>query len=190
MKEHVFLQIGRRIKETRTSKDFTIAYTASKAGVSKGLLSRIENGRTIPSLPVLLELIKALEVDLTSFFEGFDNPSYIYIHQKREDYSPFIKENSSGFNYFSILTESFSGIIFQAVLLHLEPGAAREKVTTDGYEFIYLVDGQIDYLLDKERITMNKGDSLFFDGRIPHLKINENEKTAEILVIYLLTSKN
>ena len=182
MKEHVFLQIGRRIKETRTSKDFTIAYTASKAGVSKGLLSRIENGRTVPSLPVLLELIKALEVDLTSFFEGFDNPSYIYIHQKREDYNPF--------NYFSILTESFSGIIFQAVLLHLEPGAAREKVTTDGYEFIYLIDGQIDYLLDKERITMKKGDSLFFDGRIPHLKINENEKTAEILVIYLLTSKN
>jgi transcriptional regulator with XRE-family HTH domain len=163
---------------------------SNRAGVSKGLLSKIENGRTIPSLPVLLEIIRSLETELTTFFDGLNNPSYVYIHQKSEEYIPYQKEDAVGFNYFSILTQSFGGIIFQAVLLKLEPRSYREKVTTDGYEFIYLIDGEIDYILDKHQLTMKKGDSLFFDGRIPHVKLNNSEKTAEILVIYMLTSKN
>ena len=190
MKEHIFVQIGKRIKETRNSKDLTIASLSKKAGISKGLLSRVENGRTIPSLPVLLELIRALDVEMPLFFDGLDNPSFMYIHQKREDYKLIRKENAEGFNYMSILTESFSNIVFQATLLFLEPHAKREKVVTDGYEFIYLIDGEIGYLLGEEKLIMKKGDSLFFDGRIPHLKLNETDKTAEILVIYMLTSKN
>ena len=59
-------------------------------------------------------------------------------------------------------------------------------VTTDGMEFIYLVEGDIDYKLGDTTITMNQGDSLFFDGRVPHLKINKSTQTARILVIYLL----
>ena len=183
--------VGKRIKEIRLSKEFKLVEVAVNAGVSKGLLSRIENGRTIPSLPVLLEIISALGEKPGSFFESIDyssgSPFYKLI--RRNDYQPIEKEDSVGFNYYSIVSRSFSDVTFTAVLLELEPNASREMVTTDGMEFIYLVAGHIDYQLGNATVTMEEGDSLFFDGRVPHLKINKSEQTARILVIYLLFNK-
>ena len=183
--------VGKRIKEIRLSKEFKLVEVAVNAGVSKGLLSRVENGRTIPSLPVLLEIISALGEKPGSFFESIDyssgSPFYKLI--RRNDYQPIEKEDSVGFNYYSIVSRSFSDVTFTAVLLELEPNASREMVTTDGMEFIYLASGNIDYQLGSATIAMEEGDSLFFDGRVPHLKINKSEQTARILVIYLLFNK-
>jgi len=53
-------------------------------------------------------------------------------------------------------------------------------------EFIYMVEGNIEYQLNDVIISLNQGDSLFFDGRVPHLKINKSGKEARILVVYLL----
>jgi len=183
--------VGKRIKEIRLSKEFKLVEVAVNAGISKGLLSRVENGRTIPSLPVLLEIISALGEKPGSFFESIDysSSSPFYKLIRRNDYQPIEKEDSVGFNYYSIVSRSFSDVTFTAVLLELEPNASREMVTTDGMEFIYLVAGNIDYQLGSATISMKEGDSLFFDGRVPHLKINKSEQTARILVIYLLFNK-
>lgn len=183
--------IGKRIKEIRLSKALKLVEAADMAGVSKGLLSRIENGRTIPSLPVLFNIIDALGEKPVTFFEPIDyssnSPFYMLI--RKEDYQPIEKEDSVGFHYYSVMSRSFSDITFSVVLLQLAPNARREMVTTDGMEFIYLAEGSIDYKLGEIDITMNEGDSLFFDGRVPHVKINKSAKTARILVIYLLFNK-
>jgi len=180
--------VGKRIKELRLSKDLKLVEVAIKSSVSKGLLSRVENGRTIPSLPVLFNIINALDENPTTFFEqldfGSNSPFYMLI--KKNDYQPIEKEYSLGFHYYSIMSHSFKDITFNVVFLELDPQAKRDMVTTDGMEFIYLVEGDIDYKLGDTTITMNQGDSLFFDGRVPHLKINKSTQTARILVIYLL----
>ena len=183
--------IGKRIKEIRLSKALKLVEVAVKASVSKGLLSRIENGRTIPSLPVLFDIITALEEKPASFFESiaYSSGSPFYMLIRQEEYQPIEKEDSVGFHYFSIVSQSFSDVTFNAVLLRLAPNASREMVTTDGMEFIYLTEGNIDYKLGDTIVTMNEGDSLFFDGRVPHLKINHTEQIARILVIYLLFNK-
>jgi transcriptional regulator with XRE-family HTH domain len=180
--------VGRRIREIRLSKSLKLIETAATAGVSKGLLSRIENGRTIPSLPVLFSIIQAITENPSSFFEkmNFSIDSPFYIHLTEKDYEPIQKEDSTGFHYFSIVSRSFSQVTFHAVLLNLEPDATRDTVTTDGMELIYLISGSIEYLLGKEILFLEEGDSLFFDGRVPHLKINHSGKQARILVIYLM----
>ena len=183
--------VGKRIKEVRLSREMKLTDVATRAGVSKGLLSRIENNRSIPSLPVLFSVIQAIGENPVTFFEKFsyspDAPFYILIRMK--DYLPVEKEDSTGFNYFNIISRSFSEITMNVVHLLLEPEACRAAVTTDGMEYIYLAEGEIDYILGKDTITMYRGDSLFFDGRLPHLKINHSKKTARILVIYLLFNK-
>lgn len=180
--------VGKRIKELRLGKGLKLVDIAIKSSVSKGLLSRIENGRTIPSLPVLFSIINALNENPTSFFEhlNYTSNSPFYMLIKSNDYQPIEKEDSVGFHYYSIMSQSFKDITFSVVFLKLEPQAQRDMVTTDGMEFIYLVEGGIDYKLGDATITMNQGDSLFFDGRVPHLKINKSTHTARILVIYLL----
>lgn len=183
--------VGKKIKEIRLSREIKLVDVALKAGVSKGLLSRIENGRTIPSLPVLFSIISAIEENPASFFESLNKTSQrpFYMLIREADYQPIEKEDSVGFHYFSIMSQLFADITFNATLLKLEPNARRDMVTTDGMEFIYLAEGDIDYKLGDEMITMHQGDSLFFDGRIPHLKINHSGRVARILVIYLLFNK-
>ncbi|MFW6222793.1 MAG: helix-turn-helix domain-containing protein [Bacteroidota bacterium] len=189
MAEKLYYRFGRKIKKIRQENNKTLDEIASAAEVSKGLLSKIENGRTIPSLPVLLQILKAIKTDLNVFFNDFSyNGSYSYIHKKASDYTLDEKEDSEGFAYFSIMSEDLQKLVFQSSILKLEPGAIREKVTTDGFTFIYLIEGQVDYVLENETISLNTSDSLFFDGRIPHVPQNNTDRTAILLVIYLLTS--
>ena len=56
------LEISKRIKNKRIEKRLTLQELADKSGVSKGLISQIENGRSIPSLPVMFSIIQSLEI--------------------------------------------------------------------------------------------------------------------------------
>lgn len=67
--EDYIITVGKRIKQIRKDKKLTINDIAQRADVSNGLISRVENGRTIPSLPVLFSLISALETDIALFFK-------------------------------------------------------------------------------------------------------------------------
>ncbi len=183
--------VGPHAKQIRIAKNIKLTDVAANAGISKGLLSRIENGRVSPSLPVLFSLISALNETPATFFADMlpasDKPFYIL--KREEEYQPVIKEDSTGFHYYSILSHTFSDISFNATLLKLDPQARREPVTTEGMEFIYLIHGEIVYNIANEAFTMHEGDSLFFDGRIPHLKINNTPESAKILVVYFLFNK-
>jgi transcriptional regulator with XRE-family HTH domain len=70
MEGFFILEVGRRIKQKRLDKRMTLQELADKSGVSKGLVSQVENGRTIPSLPVMLGIIQSLEIEVSAFFEG------------------------------------------------------------------------------------------------------------------------
>lgn len=190
MNNTVLLSIGKKIREIRTSKKIKLIDLAASAQISKGLVSQIENGRTIPSLPVLFQIIKALEIDYPSFFEGIDNHSSNQIILKRkEEYSPIEKEEAIGFNYFSILAESIGNVALQFNILELKPEAQRNKVVTNGYTYLYILQGDIDYLLDDELVALHEGDSLFFNGTIPHVPQNNSNSIARILVLYMLSSE-
>ena len=60
----VVSRIAQKIRSTRLEKNLTIQQLATRTHVSKGLLSKIENSRTIPSLPVFVTLIQSLEISL------------------------------------------------------------------------------------------------------------------------------
>ena len=66
MQEDILIQISNRIKEIRKKKNITVQELADKADVSKGLISQIENNRTVPSLPVLMSIVRSLNLDLKS----------------------------------------------------------------------------------------------------------------------------
>jgi len=62
-------RLAQKIKAIRLEKKMTIQQLATKSNVSKGLLSKVENSRTIPSLPVFLTIVVSLEVSLKEFFQ-------------------------------------------------------------------------------------------------------------------------
>lgn len=186
MENDVFIQISKRIKSFRREKSITVQELANKAKVSKGFISQIENSRTIPSLMVLIEIIKALEVDLNVFFENIfidKRPSPILLMRSNE-YEYFEKEDAIGFHYNRILTQSVKDATVDIVLLTLDPNSSRPLVTTDAYEYKYLISGTVQFDFEDQQLEFNQGDSILFNGRIPHSPKNIGTDKAIMLAIY------
>lgn len=181
--------IGKKIREIRKEKNLYASEIARRAEVSNGLMSRIENGRTIPSLPVLLAIFRALEVDPGSFFNSvMPNGFFKYAVIKPDEYETIEKEDDvNGFQYELILTKDLKTIGLEVVLLTLEPGCTRNTVETDAFEMKYIISGKCDYEIDGEILKLEAGDTLFFDGRLPHVPKNPYKEPSKMLVFYLFT---
>jgi len=188
MHEELLLLIGDKIKAKRTHKKITLEQLATKAGVSKGLISQIENNRTVPSLPVLFNIIHSLEDDLRSFFEDMHDSftkSHVLIIRKGQE-KLFSKEPVKGFSYKRILTRSVGSQATDVVLLELKKNAVRKQfIRTDAYECKYVLKGDLEYQVENEVFTLHEGDTLFFDGRAKHRLKNTGNTEALILVFYL-----
>lgn len=191
MEEDILIQISNRIKERRREKNITVQELASRANVSKGLISQIENSRSIPSLIVLIDIIKSLEIDLNEFFKDIRSKSsdFPILIKRKNEYNHFEKEHAIGFHYQRIFTQSIRQSTIDIVILELEPEASRPLVETDAYEYKYILSGEIEYQFNEQRITLSKGDSMLFDGRIPHTPKNLGTQTASMLVIYFFEEK-
>jgi transcriptional regulator with XRE-family HTH domain len=191
MEEDILIQISNRVKERRREKNITVQELALRANVSKGLISQIENSRTIPSLIVLIEIVKALEIDLNEFFKDIrsKSTSLPFLVKRKDEYECFEKEHAIGFHYQRIFTQSINQSTVDIVILELEPDANRPLVETEAFEYKYVISGEIEYQFKDEKITLNQGDSMLFDGRIPHTPKNIGKQTAYMLVIYFFEEK-
>jgi len=188
MNEELLLLIGDKIKTKRTQKNITLEQLARKAGVSKGLISQIENNRTVPSLPVLFNIIHSLDEDLRTFFgdmhDSINNTHVLIIRKGQEKL--FSKEPVRGFSYRRILTRSVSSQATDVVLLELKKKATRKQmIRTDAFECKYIMKGRIEYQIEKDTFILNEGDTLFFDGRARHRLKNIGDAEALILAFYL-----
>mgnify|MGYP001245888194 CR=1 FL=1 len=186
MKEDILIQIGNQIKERRKNKGITIQELADRASVSKGLISQIENSRAIPSLMVLIEIIRALDVDLNVFFKDIDaeKSTKTILVKRRDEYYYFEKEQALGFRYHRIFTKNIEKSTVDIVLLELEVDASRPMVETEAFEYKYIISGEVEYQFEAERIHLKAGDSMLFDGRIPHTPRNAGAEKAMMLVVY------
>lgn len=187
MEGQLIVRLGRKIRETRVRQQMKLHEVAEAAGISKGLLSRIENGRTIPSLSVLILIIQALRVSMPSFFEGIDAAEEaLWVHKPASAYTASQAEDSVGSFHEHILSQNLSNVAMQAAILTLEPKAEGKPVTTDGYEFRYMLRGEVQYRLGADTVLLQEGDTLLYNGKIPHMPLNRSDKAVSLLAIQLV----
>ncbi len=187
MQEDIIIQISTKIKEKRKAKGITVQELADKAEVSKGLISQIENNRTVPSLLVLINIIRALNLDMNEFFNDINQQTQTarVLIKRKDEYQSFEKENAKGFLYKRVLTRNIKGGPTDFVLLELKLGAKRNQIVkTDAYEYKYVIKGTVEYLINNEKYILESGDSIFFDGRLGHKPANVGADDALLLVVY------
>ena len=158
------VSIGRRVRLLRQRLQLTATELAAEAGLSPGMLSKIENGGTSPSLSTLQALSRALNVPMTSFFADFEERrdcSYV-----RAGQGVLIERRGtkSGHRY-ELLGHSLSGdIIVEPYLITLSEDAEPYVLFQhDGVEFIYMLTGKVIYRHADKLYPMSAGDALFFD---------------------------
>ena len=189
MQEDIIVQITNKLKDIRKEKNITLQELADATGVTKGMLSQVENNRTIPSLTVFLNIIKSLKIDINDFFQDFNTEQDSkVIFKKAAQYQFFEKENTVGFHYKRIMSSAINEYHVDFVLLTLMPNAQRAMVQTDAYEFKYVLKGKVEYTIGEEVFVMEAGDSIFFDATEPHNPKNLGDTEAQLLVIYIFNS--
>lgn len=181
------IKLGLTIRDFRKARGLTLAELSEQTNLTAGLLSKIENFRTVPSLPVLLKIAGALQVSPAELLAGIGETGFRNrILVRKAERTAIERENSRGFKYEMLLDTASSNCNLQSMVLTIEPGAVREKVTTDGDEFIFILNGRIVFHLGEEKIALHEGDLLFFDGNIEHVPENPGPEPAAVLAVYLL----
>lgn len=169
-------QFGPLLRAIRNTRHLTMKEVAAKAGVSSSLLSQIERNRISPSLDTLLHLLEVYGVPPHKFFKDYEADSTVEIIKKdeREIYQ------RKGFKYETLCGESQTrgNHSFNAFFLELAPGQQRGD-GSDGHlgrELGIVVKGSAILIYNDKTYEINKGDSVSFFSRIPHVIQNTSDE--------------
>jgi len=163
--------IGRQVRAFRKKQEVTVAELAQTTGLSIGMLSKIENGNTSPSLTTLQTLANALSVPLTSFFRSFEERREA-VHTKSGE---GIEQDRAGtraghqYNLLGHIGSNASGVIVEPYLITLtKKSDVFPTFQHGGIETIYMLEGEVDYRHGEAVYPLKPGDTLFFDADAPH----------------------
>lgn len=161
--------IGAQVRELRKFQDMTVAELAGQAGLSAGMLSKVENGGISPSLATLQSLAQALNVPMTTFFSAFEEKRDAYHVRAGEGLAIERRGTKVGHQY-QLLGSSLGGdIACEPYLVTITEGAEPfPNFRHEGQEFLYVLEGEVGYRHGETIYPLAPGDSLFFDARAPH----------------------
>ena len=184
----VVTRIARKIRATRLEKKLTIQQLATRTRVSKGLLSKIENMRTVPSLPVFVTLIQSLDVSLKDFFKDLvvtDGKPYQLV--RKEQYMAHHLNGQGGINHRHILLQSIPECTLELSFIQIDGSNNGKTSTSSGYAILFLLSGSCEFLINGDSISLNEGDVISFDGSSDHSI--RTDVTTSIIQITFETSK-
>lgn len=163
--------IGREVRAFRRKQEITVAELSATTGLSIGMLSKIENGNTSPSLTTLQTLSNALSVPLTSFFRRFEEDR-MAVHTKAGEGVELERDGTRANHQYNLLGHigsNASGVIVEPYLITLSDKAdVFPTFQHGGIETIYMLEGEVDYRHGEEVYPLKPGDTLFFDADAPH----------------------
>jgi transcriptional regulator with XRE-family HTH domain len=161
--------IGVQVRLLRRSVGITVSDLAAAAGMSGGMLSKIENGQISPSLASLQALANALNVQITTFFSTFEEKrdcSYV----KAGTGVIIERRGSKAGHQYSLLGHALGGhVVMEPYLITLHSDAAPYPAFQhEGTEFIYMLTGEVVYRHGDQSYHLTPGDALLFDSAAPH----------------------
>lgn len=163
--------IGREVRAFRKAQGTTVSELSEVTGLSIGMLSKIENGNTSPSLSTLQTLANALSVPLTSFFRQYEERREA-VHTKAGNGVETEREGTRAGHQYNLLGHigsNSSGVIVEPYLIELNTESDTfETFQHGGIETIYMLEGAVDYRHGAEIYPLRPGDTLFFDADAPH----------------------
>ena len=178
--------IGERLKKTRTALDISLDEAAKRTGVSKPMLGQIERGQSVPTITTLWKIATGLKTPLSSFLE--EPPSdYAVVNIHGE--TPVTEANGKMraypmFSYDPIRSMEMFFVEFDSDCHH-----ASEKHNDGVEEYILVLNGQLQLVINDEKITIDHDQAIRFRADIPHEYHNPSAEPCTIYNIIFYPSK-
>ena len=165
--------VGPRLRELRQRRDTTLAALAETTGISVSTLSRLESGQRRPTLELLLPLARAYGVQLDDLVGGppTGDPR-VHLRPVRRGDMTMIP-----------LTRRPGGVQAYKLIIPVRRAAPDPK-THEGYEWLYVLDGQLRLLLGDQDIVLRPGEAAEFGTRVPHWFGSLGEGPVEVLSLF------
>ena len=161
-----YQEIGARLRELREVSDYTVEQLASELNIDPAVYAEYEkNGKDVP-ISVIYEIASKFKVDFTEIITG--NTAWLNTyHLIRRGGGKDVNRNPE--YHFEDLAYRYGNKIMQPLLVTLDPSDIPAKlITHKGQEFNLVLEGTVIITLGDKEITMNEGDSIYFNPTIPH----------------------
>ena len=174
------IDVGRRLRELRKSRDLSIRSLAEMSGLNFNTLSLIENQKTSPSVSTLQRLALALQIPITAFFK--DETLHKDVVYQKSDQRPKAMFAHGGLEDMGDGITLGDGI---PLLLTLEPGAdsGPDAIVHTGQEFVYCLKGCLTYTVAGKEYAIKVGDSLIFEAHLTHRWENRGDTLSRSILI-------
>lgn len=162
--------LGNTIRDIRQRLGLTIADVSTLAGISRGMLSKIENAQTATSLETLSRLSQALGVSLASLFRAYDVRDGSAQKVKAGEGMEVVRRGTKrGHTYHLLAYDQGPKKTFEPFLITIDHESETfPTFEHPGTEFIYMLEGCIEYRHGQNTYELSPGDSLTFEGDVPH----------------------
>jgi transcriptional regulator with XRE-family HTH domain len=177
--------LGNAIRDLRQRHGLTIAEVADRAGISRGMLSKIENAQTATSLDSLHRLAQVLGVSLSTLFRNYDVPEGSAQLVKNGEGMEVVRRGTRrGHTYHLLAHEQGPTKLFEPFLITIDsPDATFPVFEHPGTEFLYMLEGRMEYRHGQHTYLLTPGDALTFRGEVPH----GPEKLIDLPIRFLAT---
>jgi len=183
------LHIGKKIRVLRKNAGLVLQDLSDRTGLSKPLLSQIEKEVVSPPIATLLKISKALSVNIGFFFQDNDPEEKVVLVRRDESKvidSRYFGREDSGY-YYEALAYKRSKKYMEPFLVEFKRKKADRLsyFSHEGEEFIYLLEGTLEFRTENQHYVFYPGDPLYFESSIPHgYRALERKNARALTVVY------
>lgn len=162
--------VGTVIRELRLKEGLTIAQVAELSGISRGMLSKIETGSTMAGMDTLARIARSLGVAMSVLFSRYDATTASAQHIKHGAGMEVVRRGTKSGHTYHLLAYGQGPVkAFEPFLITMEDDSQTYPTFQHpGTEFLYMLEGILEYRCGEQTYVLEPGDALSFDGEVPH----------------------
>jgi len=184
--------IGPKLRVLRLRRSMGLLQLGERTGLSPSLLSRVENGKHLPTVPTLLRIALVFNVTLDHFFRSEKRPRVISI-TRREERQQAVAGDPGGHDgcLLNKLDLGSGERKFHPYLAEFSPSAKRTRPHAhEGVEFMHVLCGTLGLLIGTEESVLGPGDSIYFDSSLRHAYRGLAGETCKALMVCAHPGRN
>ena len=178
-------RIGERIKRLRLKKSMGLVELGRHTGLSASFLSQLETGRVVPTLRNLARIAMVFSKDLSYFFET--EPHTLFrVHKKKER----VRLPQTGVDDPTYFFESLGYMVpdrmldpYYAEFVPLKKGTEVRAHVHPGFEFLYVISGELEIKHGEKIHVLEGGDGVYFDASTPHAYQCAGKAPASVVIV-------
>ncbi len=178
--------LGSKIRQLRMRKKIALTELGRHTGLSAGMLSQLENGKLIPTLPTLARVAMVFDVGLEYFFETRRKAGLFEVVREAERMRfPNDVDAERPVFYFEVLAFKANNKPIEAFLAQFPHQKTGETVSHahSGAELLHVLEGLLEVVYQEETVVLEAGDTAYFDATETHSYRGLSEKAARVLVV-------